>query len=70
MNNWYAACLSEVSAFLDKFEHQKSAVVKVDSDLVAALVGILQGGQIVYLMAQHAQLAASTAALLETELKN
>jgi hypothetical protein len=65
--DWYAASLTEIAAFLDKFENQKTATVRADSDLVAALIGVLEGAQAVYLTAQYAQAAATAAALLETE---
>lgn len=63
--DWYAASLSEVDAFLGKFEKQKSVTVKVDSDLVAALVGVLSAGPLIYAMAQHAHEGVRAAALLE-----
>lgn len=46
MTDWYAACLGEIEAFLDRYQQQDRQVVRVDSDLVAALVGVLQGAAI------------------------
>jgi len=46
MTDWYLACLQEVEAFLDSFEGKSKRVVAIDSDLVAALVGLLQAGAI------------------------
>ena len=46
MSDWYYACLQEVEAFLDSFEDKSKRVVAIDSDLVAALVGLLQAGAI------------------------
>lgn len=62
---WYAACLYEVSSALDKFEHQKQIVVRADSDLVAALVGILSAGPAIYAMGKHAEAAYAAARTLE-----
>ena len=42
MDDWYSACLAECEAFLDKFQGQDRQVVRIDSDFVAALVGLLQ----------------------------
>ena len=46
MDGWYSASLAECEAFLDKFQKQDRQVVRIDSDLVAALVGLLQGSAI------------------------
>lgn len=50
---WYAACLAEAEAFLDKFQGQSKQVVSIDSDLVAALIGLLQGAAIQQVAFRH-----------------
>lgn len=67
--DWYTACLSEVAAFVDKFETRDTVRVRHDSDLVAALVGILQAQKIIYAMGKHAEAGLIAATLLETELR-
>ena len=42
MDGWYSACLAEAESFLDRFQKQDRQVVRVESDFVAALVGLLQ----------------------------
>lgn len=64
--DWYAACLTEVSAFLDQFTETDEATVRVDDDLIAALVGVLSGAVVSHAAAQHALAAVETLRLLET----
>jgi hypothetical protein len=67
-DDWYAASLQEVGHVLDKFEHQKTVTVKADSDLVAALLGLLSAAPVVHMMAKGAAYATAAAGLLESSV--
>lgn len=64
MTDWYLACLMETQAFLDSFEDKTKRVVAVDSDLVAALTGLLHAGAITSGVVHH----LAQAGLLAEEL--
>jgi hypothetical protein len=38
---WFEACMFEIGYFLDRFEGQDRQVVRIDSDFVAALLGLM-----------------------------
>lgn len=59
-NDWYSASLSEVEAFLDQYTDTDEVSVAIDSDLVAALIGLLNAAAINHVAAQHV-LGAATA---------
>lgn len=61
---WYMACLQEVEAFLDSYGDKDKRVVAIDSDLVAALTGLLQAGAITSGVVHH----IAQAGLLAREL--
>ena len=57
---WYLACLEEVEVFLESFagdDGAKRRVVAIDSDLVAALVGLLQANAIQMQAFRHMAMA-------------
>lgn len=66
MTDWYAASLLEVQSFLDQFETKDRVYVRIDSDIVAALIGVLSGAPVIYRAAQHAHNAVTELALLES----
>ena len=66
MTQWYLACLLEVEAFLDRFQGQDRQVVRIDSDLVAALTGVLQGAAIQQTVLTHLVAAGQYAELLSS----
>lgn len=58
---WYAACLSEVEAFLDGYTHKSKQVVAIDHDLVAALTGLLSGAVVMQQTLMHLTAAGLSA---------
>lgn len=64
MTDWYGACLKEVEEFLDLYQDADEVTVSIDSDLVAALIGVLNGALINHAAAKHALSAAATFRLL------
>lgn len=72
---WYAACLEETAHFLGQFEAPEGApvphpdisvAVNADSDIVAALIGLLSSARIVQAMALHSHEATKVAGYLES----
>lgn len=62
---WYAASLAEAKAFLDQLADAEEIPVHRESDIVAALLGLMTAAPIVYTAAQHAANVTDTLALLE-----
>jgi hypothetical protein len=62
--DWYHACVEELGHFIDKFENQKTVTVRADSDVVAAILGVLQAQQAILLAAGHTHAASAAYACL------
>lgn len=69
-DDWYAACLDEVEDFLQLFESTDEATVRIDDDLVAALVGVLTGAYISLAAAQRASESLAGFRLLQASPKS
>lgn len=41
--SWFAASVEEMKHFIDRFEHEDEITVKADDDIIAAIVGTIQG---------------------------
>lgn len=67
-NDWYAAALAEAKAFLDQFADAEEAYVHRESEIVAALCGLLSGAAVIHTAAKYAEASVNTLALLEAEL--
>ena len=63
-DQWYAACLTEVQAFIDSLADADKRVVRYDSDLVAALLGLMQGAAIQMQVMRHLANAGQAASEL------
>jgi hypothetical protein len=61
VTDWYAACLAEVEHFLGQYEHKSKQVVAIDSDLVAALTGLMAAAAVYQGTLYHLSAAGLTA---------
>lgn len=59
-DHWYTACLDEIGAFLDTFQEKDARLVRVDSDLVAALIGVMNAAAIQMKATRHLTAAGQT----------
>lgn len=64
VTDWYSASLGEIEAFLDRFQNQDRQVVRVDSDLVAALVAVMNAAAIQAAVTHHLANAGQAASQL------
>lgn len=54
MTDWYATALLEIKSFLDDLGEDGYIGVYPEDDIVAAMIAMLQAGQIIYAAGQHA----------------
>lgn len=65
MTGWFAASLAELKDFLDDVGEQNGLTVMPGDDVVAAIIGILNGAPVLHVAAAHAAQVVNTLDLLE-----